>query len=102
MAPSQLKQLKASLREHNITGPSKSKRQKKSSGKADANARQRRNVVLQSIRETFNPFENKASSRPRKFEVTSRQSANGARQEVTRSGVTKSLGEQAVWIQNSC
>ncbi|PGH18493.1 hypothetical protein AJ80_04463 [Polytolypa hystricis UAMH7299] len=93
MAPSQLKQLKASLREHGILGPQQSKKQKKRSAKSGATGADRiqRNVALQGIREQFNPFEARAPSRPAKFEVTTRSKLDVVR---ARPGVTKGLGEE--------
>lgn len=90
MAPSQLKQLKASLREHGVLGPQKSKKQKKATSK-DAQKRLQRNAALEGIRERFNPFEVKASARKEKFEVAS---AKNLKPIVGRPGVTRGLGEE--------
>src|ERR1700753_3881135 len=69
MPPSQLKRLKASLRDQDITGAQKPKKQKKGSGgRKPASDLIQRDVALQQIRESFNPFEFKAASRPAKFE----------------------------------
>ncbi|GAB7364184.1 hypothetical protein MBLNU230_g4735t1 [Neophaeotheca triangularis] len=99
MPPSQLKRLKSSLREQGVTGGQKSKKQKKAAahGKNGNNDRVQRNVALQSIRESFNPFEYKAvSSRPAKFQSTSRDDAGGKYKQVLhRPGVSKSMGEQS-------
>lgn len=97
MPPSQLKRLKASLREQGITGPQKSKKQKKQSLQ-NADTRIQRQAALQGIRDSFNPFEVKAPSRPAKFETTSRQTMNGksTKGAMGRPGVTKSMGEEAV------
>lgn len=97
MPPSQLKRLKASLREQGITGPQKSKKQKKQSLQ-NADTRIQRQAALQGIRDSFNPFEVKAPSRPAKFETTSRQSINGkaTKGAVGRPGITKSMGEESV------
>ncbi|PGH10091.1 nucleolar protein 14 [Blastomyces parvus] len=93
MAPSQLKQLKASLRESGILGPQQSKKQKQKNAKSGAGAANRiqRNVALQGIREKFNPFEIREPARPAKFSSTSRSNQDAPR---SRPGVTKSLGEQ--------
>ncbi|EGE81696.1 rRNA maturation protein [Blastomyces dermatitidis ATCC 18188] len=93
MAPSQLKQLKASLRESGILGPQQSKKQKQKNAKSGAGAANRiqRNAALQGIREQFNPFEIRAPARPAKFSSTSRSDQDAPR---SRPGVTKSLGEQ--------
>ncbi|KAK5569329.1 nucleolar complex protein 14 [Exophiala xenobiotica] len=90
MAPSQLKQLKASLRDHGILGPQKSKKQRKATSK-DAQKRNQRNAALESIRERFNPFEVKAPARKDKFEVASGRKAQPS---LGRPGVTRGLGEE--------
>lgn len=96
MPPSQLKRLKASLREQGIVGPQKSKKEKKrSSGKDGAERAAQRSAALASIRDNFNPFEIKAAARPEKFESTSLQKANG-KGVLARPGVTKSMGEETV------
>ncbi|KAG9773385.1 hypothetical protein KCU88_g5820, partial [Aureobasidium melanogenum] len=91
MAPSQLKQLKASLREHGVLGPQKSKKQKKATSK-DARKRLQRNAALEGIRERFNPFEVKAPARREKFEVAT--NAKNSKPAVGRPGVTRGLGEE--------
>lgn len=97
MAPSQLKQLKASLREHGLVGPQRSKKQKGRSADArgdDLRKKLQRNAALESIRESFNPFEVKAPARKAKFDVTSAQNAD--KRVRGRPGVTKGLGEERV------
>jgi hypothetical protein len=95
MAPSQLKQLKASLRERGVVGPQKSKKQKQKAAKSGAAAadRVKRNAVLQELREQFNPFEIRAPARPSKFAVTTRANTEPSRH---RPGVTRGLGEVRV------
>ncbi|KAK8236221.1 nucleolar protein 14 [Phyllosticta capitalensis] len=95
MPPSQLKRLKASLREQGITGPQKSKKEKKRAGK-DVAKRAQRNQALESIRDSFNPFEIKAKTRPEKFQSTTlhKKNAKEGMVSVARPGVTKSLGEE--------
>ncbi|KAI9710268.1 MAG: nucleolar complex protein 14 [Bogoriella megaspora] len=98
MPASQLKRLKASLREQGVTGPQKSKKQKKQARNgANADRRVQRNAALEGIRENFNPFEIKAATRPRKFEVTTNQPGKNRNGKVVlgRPGVTKSVGEEA-------
>lgn len=102
MPPSQLKRLKASLREKGIVGPQKSKKEKKrSSGKDGAERAAQRSAALASIRDNFNPFEIKAAARPEKFESTSLQKANGKNGKgvLARPGVTKSMGEETVSLR---
>ena len=96
MPPSQLKRLKSSLREQGITGPQKSKKQKKSQSQ-NADQRVQRQAALQGIRDSFNPFEIKAPSRTEKFQATSIKNINGnaARGAVRRPGAVKSMGEEA-------
>jgi nucleolar protein 14 len=93
MPPSQLKRLKASLREQGITGPQKSNKQKKAQNK-NADSRAQKHSALASIRESFNPFEFKHLARPKKFEYVSNHPDNKKRV-LGRPGVTKSQGEEA-------
>ncbi|OSS50737.1 hypothetical protein B5807_04084 [Epicoccum nigrum] len=90
MPPSQLKRLKASLRDQGITGPQKSKKEKKSQSKNAAHHAQKASA-LASIRESFNPFEFKHLSRPQKFEYAT---TNAKPKVLGRPGVTKSAGEE--------
>ena len=100
MAPSQLKRLKASLRESGVVGPQKSKKQKKQASKngVSRDSRVQRNVALQGIREQFKPFDIQAPARPKKFEVTDNNTVGGriAKNIIGRPGVTKGLGEENV------
>lgn len=97
MPPSQLTRLKASLREQGVTGPQKSKKQKQQNRGQNADQRVQRQAALQNIRDSFNPFEIKAPSRPAKFETTSRDNIKGKKNgALNRPGVTKSMGEEAV------
>ncbi|KAF3407381.1 putative nucleolar complex protein 14 [Talaromyces pinophilus] len=97
MPPSQLKQLKASLRDSGVIRQQKSKKQRRQDEKdGGAKARQsriQRNAALAKIREQFNPFEIKAPSRNAKFDVTTRDGSSKAGN-YARPGVTKSLGEE--------
>ena len=97
MPPSQLKQLKASLRDSGIVGPQQSKKQKRRDAKTGAGGKNRiqRNAALQVIREQFNPFEVKALSKRSKFDVTTRD-GNFQSGGQARPGVTKSAGEERV------
>ena len=90
MPPSQLKRLKASLRDQGITGPQKSKKEKKNNNKSAAHHAQKASA-LASIRESFNPFEFKHLSRPQKFEYAT---TNAKPKVLGRPGVTKSAGEE--------
>lgn len=97
MPPSQLKRLKASLREQGITGQQKSKKSKKNSTR-NTEQRIHQQTALESIRESFNPFEVKAPTRPSKFDVTSNRTIAGKKEKgiYGRPGVTKSYGEEQV------
>ena len=78
--PSQLKQLRASLREQGIVGNQKSRKQKRE--------------ALENIRDKFNPFEAKAPARGSKFPfVNARNGAN-----TGRPGISKGAGEEAVCL----
>ncbi|KAI4730920.1 Nop14-like protein [Aureobasidium sp. EXF-10728] len=92
MPPSQLKRLKASLREQGVTGPQKSKKQKQQDRKGNNDSRVQRNAALQQIRDSFNPFEIKANNRPAKFQSFT---AHPKKDAVLRPGVTRSMGEEA-------
>ncbi|KAL4927907.1 snoRNA-binding rRNA-processing protein NOP14 [Aspergillus undulatus] len=94
MPPSQLKQLKASLRDTGVLGPQKSKKQKRQNAKTGGNAQNRaqRESALEAIRERFNPFEIRTVSR-NKFDVTTRDGDKSTTGRY-RPGVTKSLGEE--------
>lgn len=88
------------MREQGIVGPQQSKKQKKQNAQNGVNKEKRvhRTVALNGIREQFNPFEVKTSSRGPKFDVTSSRTIGGT---VTkgakgRPGVTKGLGEESV------
>lgn len=101
MPPSQLKRLKTSLREQGVTGPQKSKKQKKQASRNGSfrDGRIQRNAALQGIREQFNPFEVRAPARPSKHDVVSSRgmAGNTGGGEVARPGVTKGFGEEQVW-----
>ncbi|KAI2614550.1 Nop14-like protein [Hypoxylon fragiforme] len=97
MAGSQLKRLKASLREKGVIGPQLSKKQKKRNaqdGKA-SNRRFQKAAELEGIREEFNPFDLKHNARGPKFQVTTNKPApsNAAK---GRPSEANSLGEERV------
>ncbi|SMR52456.1 unnamed protein product [Zymoseptoria tritici ST99CH_3D1] len=101
MPPSQLKRLKASLREQGLSNQQKSKKQKKQSASSKSTSeRNNRAAALQQIRDSFNPFEHKSiSSRPEKFSSTSISNRNngaggGYKAVLHRPGVSKSRGEE--------
>ena len=97
MPPSQLKQLKSSLRDSGVIAPQQSKKQKRQNAKTGVAVRDRnqRNAALQAIRDRFNPFEIKVPSKRSKFEATTR-GGDSTTTSRFRPGVTKSLGEERV------
>lgn len=99
MPPSQLKQLKSSLRDSGVIGPQQSKKQKRQNAKTGVSAQNRnqRNTALQAIRDRFNPFEIKVPSNRSKFEATTRDGSSASAPRA-RPGVTKSLGEERVCL----
>ncbi|KAI1382230.1 Nop14-like protein [Hypoxylon crocopeplum] len=95
MSGSQLKRLKASLREKGVIGPQLSKKQKKKNvqdGKAN-NRRFQKAAELKGIREEFNPFDLKHNARGPKFQVTTNRPAT-SNASKGRPGEAKSLGEE--------
>jgi hypothetical protein len=104
MPPSQLKRLKASLREQGIVGPQKSKKQKKQNIRngADKEKRVQRTAALNELREQFNPFEYRMPAKSPKFEVTTNSSieyGNG-KGVARRPGVAKDRDHERVWQRN--
>jgi len=101
MPSSQLKRLKASLREQGIVGPQQSKKQKKKTAQdaqAKKDKRLKRSAALEGIREQFNPFQFKMNARGPKFQVTSNrpQDDSAARGIKGRPGVALSRSEERV------
>ncbi len=101
MAGSQLKRLKASLREQGVIGPQQSKKQKRRNAeeqKGRNDKRLQRGAVLSGIREQFNPFDLKHAARGPKFEVTSNlpKSLSAAKGIQGRPGATKAASEERV------
>ncbi|PSR82165.1 nucleolar protein 14 [Coniella lustricola] len=96
MPASQLKRLKASLKDQGIVGPQQSKKQKKKNAQDERGRNDRRlqrGAALESIREQFNPFQFKTNARGPKFEVTTLkpETKKGI---LGRPGVAKALGEE--------
>ncbi|KAJ6785004.1 hypothetical protein PWT90_03689 [Aphanocladium album] len=99
MAGSQLKRLKASLKEQGVIGPQKSKKQKRRNAeeaKGRNDKRLQRGAVLSGIREQFNPFDLKHAARGPKFDVTSNvpKSASAAKGIQGRPGAAKAASEE--------
>lgn len=98
MAGSQLKRLKASLKEQGIIGPQQSKKQKRKNAqdvRERNEKRLQRGVVLSGIREQFNPFDLKHAARGPKFDVTSNVSS-GPKRIQGRPGLAKAASEEKV------
>ena len=96
MPPSQLKQLKESLKQNGLSNTSKPKKKKARHSLATED-RLRRDAALGKLREDFRPFDKKVLSRPKKFQALSLQSSKNAEQSVLgRPGVSKSRGEELV------
>lgn len=101
MAGSQLKRLKASLREQGVIGPQQSKKQKRRNAeeqKGRNDKRLQRGAVLSGIREQFNPFDLKHAARGPKFDVTSNvpKTASAAKGIQGRPGAAKAASEERV------
>lgn len=98
MPASQLKRLKASLREQGITGPQKSKKQKNAQRSRPSSEKIERSAALEKIRDSFNPFELRQAPRPVKFASVSSKPANGTtgryKDVLHRPGVARSAGEE--------
>ncbi|KAK4239805.1 nucleolar protein 14 [Achaetomium macrosporum] len=99
MAGSQLKRLKASLREQGLIGPQQSKKQKRKNAqdqKGKNDKRLQRTEALASIREQFNPFQFKTNARGPKFEVTTNKPVGdmAAMAIKGRPGLARAVGEE--------
>ncbi|KAH7035041.1 nucleolar protein 14 [Microdochium trichocladiopsis] len=99
MAGSQLKRLKASLREQGVIGPQKSKKQRKQEaqgGNGTVANRHSKNAQLAGLREQFNPFDLKHNVRGPKFDVTTNRApiGNAAKGIHGRPSEAKALGEE--------
>ncbi|CRK19365.1 hypothetical protein BN1708_012615 [Verticillium longisporum] len=93
---SHLKRLKSSLREQGLTGPQKSKKQKRqiaNDGKAKNDKRLNRTEALNQIREQFNPFDLKHNARGPKFEVTTNRPSTGNAAKGIAGRPAEPLGE---------
>lgn len=96
MPASQLKRLKASLRDQGIVGPQQSKKQKKRNANDERGRNEKRlqrGIALESIREQFNPFQFKTNARGPKFAVTT-DKPEKKKGILGRPGMAKALGEE--------
>ncbi|KAI1501773.1 nucleolar protein 14 [Biscogniauxia marginata] len=99
MAGSQLKRLKASLRQQGVIGPQQSKKQKRRNaqdGNASNKTRLQKAATLNKIQEEFNPFDFKHNVRGPKFQVTTNRppTGNAARGIDGRPGDAKAIAEE--------
>ncbi|KAI0125946.1 nucleolar protein 14 [Xylariales sp. AK1849] len=99
MPGSQLKRLKASLREQGVIGPQQSKKQRKRNAeeaRANGDKRLDKRTKLEGIREQFNPFDLKHNVRGPKFQVTTNRPATGnaAKGIQGRPSEAKTAGEE--------
>ncbi|QLQ79153.1 hypothetical protein HG537_0B05010 [Torulaspora globosa] len=86
MAGSQLKQLKATLKAHNLTGQTNGGKKKKGSKRQPKQYdREEKNKVIEQIRETFSPFEVKKVKNKR---------INDSSIAVGKPGISKQIGEE--------
>lgn len=93
MAGSQLKKLKATLKEHGLTGQANIKKNlKNTKRKARDYDREEKTKVISKIREQFNPFEVKTTKNKRNIETKSNASKD--RVAVGKPGISKQAGEQ--------
>lgn len=86
------------MKEQGIVGPQQSKKQKRrvaQDERARSDKRLQRGVVLEGIREQFNPFDLKHAARGPKFDVTTNQptTAHGIK---GRPGQAKAASEEKV------
>lgn len=96
MVQSQLKRLKASLRNAGVTGQQKPKKAKNKRGLAGSSSRLSKDAALQSIREEFNPFEVKKTRS--KHEISGQGKIRG---KEGRPALSKSAGEELVALSLS-
>lgn len=99
MAGSQLKRLKSSLKEQGIIGPQRSKKQKRQQAQDERSRNDRRlqrGVVLDGIREQFNPFDLKHAARPAKHDVTTNKPSSARAGIMGKPGQSKAAGEERV------
>lgn len=100
MAGSQLKKLKATLKEHGLTGQANIKKNKKNTKrKANEYDREEKIKVINKIREQFNPFEVKTTRNKRNEDSKNSRDNNGksgkdsTRLAVGKPGISKQIGE---------
>ncbi|CAB4252203.1 similar to Saccharomyces cerevisiae YDL148C NOP14 Nucleolar protein, forms a complex with Noc4p that mediates maturation and nuclear export of 40S ribosomal subunits [Maudiozyma barnettii] len=94
MAGSQLKKLKATLKEHGLTGQANIKKNKKNTKrKATEYDREEKVRVINKIREQFNPFEVKAT-RDKRNEKSKDKNNTSNRVAVGKPGISKQIGEE--------
>jgi nucleolar protein 14 len=89
MAGSQLKQLKAALKENGLTGQTNVKRKKTTKKAPSDSRRDEREEVISKIRQQFNPFEIKVNRTKHDTDDKFKKGAQG------KPGISKQIGEDA-------
>lgn len=92
MAGSQLKNLKATLKAHGLTGQTNVKKAKKTKRQAREYDREEKAKTIAKIREQFNPFEVKAAKNKRKGGDPGLK--NSDKVAVGKPGISKQIGEE--------
>ncbi|KAL3230165.1 Nucleolar complex protein 14 [Nakaseomyces bracarensis] len=92
MAGSQLKNLKATLKAHGLTGQTNTKHTKKTKRQAREYDREEKAKTIAKIREQFNPFEVKAAKNKRKGGDPGLK--NSDKVAVGKPGISKQIGEE--------
>lgn len=95
MAGSQLKQLKATLKAHGLTGQTNIKKNKKNTKRqAKDYDREQKINTINKIREQFNPFEIKSNKSKGKILPNATRDSSDARIAVGKPGISKQIGEE--------
>jgi nucleolar protein 14 len=88
MAGSQLKQLKAALKEGGLTGQTNIKKKKGTKKAPSDTRRDDKQEVISKIREQFNPFEIKVNKKKKDYDTTRMKGGQG------KPGISKQIGEE--------
>lgn len=100
MVQSQLRRLKASLRNAGVTGqqkPKKAKNKRALAGNRSSDTRLSKDAALQSIRKEFNPFDVKKTKS--KHEISGQGKIRG---KEGQPALSKSAGEELVALSLNC
>ena len=88
MAGSQLKQLKAALKESGLTGQTNVKKKKGTKKAPSDTRRDDKQEVISKIREQFNPFEIKVNRKKKEYDTSKMRGGQG------KPGISKQIGEE--------